>query len=165
MNDIKTYFHSVKINLYSIKYLWYQNIFFFNQNKFIFKKTVFIITFLHPIKIFLCYMNFSFNIFLVTISGPPFLFPKVRILLSVCKFKSSTMLWEAAKDTEYQNLLEQTLKLVSTIFIKFLFFYQMIALQKLWKMLFISSKKLFSFSRYSIFCISVLTSSTCWSLL
>ena len=41
--------------------------------------------------------------------------------------------------------------LVSAIFIKFVFFHQMIALQKLWKMLFISSKKLFSFSRYSIF--------------
>ena len=58
------------------------------------------------------------------------------------------------------------LKLLSAIFIKFLFFYQMIALQKLWKMLFISSKKLFLFSRYSIFCISVLPSlSTCRSLL
>ena len=33
-------------------------------------------------------------------------------------------------------------------FITFLFFHQMITLQKLWKMFFISSKKLFSFSRY-----------------
>ena len=58
------------------------------------------------------------------------------------------------------------LKLVSAILIKFLFFHQMIAFQKLWKMLFISSKKLFSFSRYSIFCISVLPSFlTCWPLL
>ena len=56
--------------------------------------------------------------------------------------------------------------IVSAIFTKFLFFHQIIALQKLWKMLFISSKKLFSFSRYSIFCISVLPSfSTCRSLL
>ena len=47
---------------------------------------------------------------------------------------------------------------LSAIFIIFLYFHQMIALQKLWKMLFISSKKLFSFSRYSIFCISVLPS-------
>ena len=39
-----------------------------------------------------------------------------------------------------------------------LFFHQMIALQKLWKMLFVSSKKLFSFMRYSNFCISVLPS-------
>ena len=37
-------------------------------------------------------------------------------------------------------------------FIKFLFFPQMIALQKLWKMFFISSKNLFSLSRYSSFC-------------
>ena len=34
----------------------------------------------------------------------------------------------------------------------FLFFHQMIALEKLWKIVVISSKKLFSFSRYSIFC-------------
>ena len=37
-------------------------------------------------------------------------------------------------------------------FIKFLFFHQMIGLQKLWKMFFISSKKLFLFLRYSNFC-------------
>ena len=45
---------------------------------------------------------------------------------------------------------------MSAIFIRFLFFHQVIVLQKLWKMIFISSKKLFSFSRYSNFCISVL---------
>ena len=43
-------------------------------------------------------------------------------------------------------------RLVSAIFIKFLFFHQMVALQRLWKMLFISSKKLFPFLRYSNFC-------------
>ena len=48
----------------------------------------------------------------------------------------------------FQWLDDQFLKLVSAIFIKFLFFHQMI------------------FSRYSIFCISVLSSfSTCWPLL
>ena len=47
-----------------------------------------------------------------------------------------------------------TLELVYTIFYQVFIFHQMIALQKLWKM-FISSKKLFSFSRYSNFCISV----------
>ena len=57
------------------------------------------------------------------------------------------------------------LKLVSAIFIKFLFLHQMIALHKL-KILFISSKKLFSFSRYSFSCISVLPSfSNCRPLL
>ena len=44
--------------------------------------------------------------------------------------------------------------------------HQMIALQKLWKMFFISSKKLFAFSRYSNFCISVFPSfSPCQPLL
>ena len=58
------------------------------------------------------------------------------------------------------------LKLVSAIFIKFVFFHQMIALQKLGKMLFISSKKLFSFLRYSNFCIFDLPFfSTCRPLL
>ena len=42
----------------------------------------------------------------------------------------------------------------------FLFFHQIIALQKLWMMPSISCKKIFSFSRYSIFfCISLLHSS------
>ena len=42
-----------------------------------------------------------------------------------------------------------SLKLVSAIFYDFyFFFYEMIALQKLWKMFFISLKKLFSFSWY-----------------
>ena len=44
------------------------------------------------------------------------------------------------------------LKLVSAIFYQiFIFFHQMIALWKLWKMFFISSEKLFSLSIYSIF--------------
>ena len=38
-------------------------------------------------------------------------------------------------------------------FIKFLFFHQMIALKNLWKMFFISSKELFSFSRCLNFCV------------
>ena len=41
------------------------------------------------------------------------------------------------------------------IFHQIFIFHQMIALQKLWEMFFISSKKLFSFSRYSNFCILV----------
>ena len=47
------------------------------------------------------------------------------------------------------------LKLVSAIFYQIFIFHQTIALQKLRKMFFISSKKLFSFSRYSDFCISI----------
>ena len=44
------------------------------------------------------------------------------------------------------------IKTCPILFIKFLFFHQIITLQKLWKMFFISSKKLFLFSRYSNFC-------------
>ena len=55
--------------------------------------------------------------------------------------------WCPLKDHTY-------LKLVSAIFIKFLFFHQMITLRKLWKMLFISSKKLFSFT-ISVFSLSL----------
>ena len=48
----------------------------------------------------------------------------------------------------------------------FLFFYQIRALQKLWEMIFIPSKKFISFLRYLNFCISVLPSfSLCRPLL
>ena len=50
------------------------------------------------------------------------------------------------------------LKLVSAIFYRTFISYQMIALQKLCKILFISYKKLFSLSRFSYFCISTFTS-------
>ena len=46
--------------------------------------------------------------------------------------------------SDFQNFL----KLVSAIFIRFLFFHQMIALLKLWKMFFISSKRFLLFLRY-----------------
>ena len=67
--------------------------FSFNQNKFVIKKKCFYyIAFFHPIKISFYYMSFSFDTFLVTISGLPFLFAKVRCLLSVYKLNSRTML-------------------------------------------------------------------------
>ena len=53
-------------------------------------------------------------------------------------------------DSLYYRAICKSIKLVSAIFYQN-FFHQMIALQKLWKMFFISSKKLFSFSRYSNF--------------
>ena len=56
------------------------------------KKCFCYIAFFHPFEIFFCYINFPFDTFLVAISGLPFLFAKVRILLSVCKLKNSTML-------------------------------------------------------------------------
>ena len=53
-----------------------------------------------------------------------------------------------------KNFLNVTwhLKFVSATLYQIFIFHQMIALQKLRKMVFISSKKLFSFSRYSNFC-------------
>ena len=51
-----------------------------------------------------------------------------------------------------EKILEINENLCPLFFTKFLFFHQMIALQKLRKMFFISPKKLFSFSRYSNFC-------------
>ena len=50
------------------------------------------------------------------------------------------------------------LKLVSAIFYQIFISRLMNSLQKVWKMFFISSKKLFSFSRYSDFCISIFPS-------
>ena len=52
------------------------------------------------------------------------------------------------------------LKLVPAILYQTFIFLQVIALQKLWKMFSISSKKLYSFLRYSNFCIFVFHSST-----
>ena len=57
-----------------------------------------------------------------------------------------------------RGLSPTDLKLKSAIFYDFFIFCRMLALQKLWKMFFISSKKLFRFSRYSDFCISVFPS-------
>ena len=64
------------------------------------------------------------------------------------------------------KFLWKCLKLVSAVFYQFFIFHQMIALQKLLKMFFISSKKFSSFSRYSNFCISAFPSfSPCQPLL
>ena len=60
------------------------------------------------------------------------------------------------------NWFMQSIKLVSAIFL----YQQMIALKKLRKMLFVSSKKFFLFSRWSNFCISIISSlSLCQPLL
>ena len=55
-------------------------------------------------------------------------------------------------------LFRKELKACVCYFLSLYIFHQMIALQKLWKMFFIWSKKLFSFSRYSNFCIFVFPS-------
>ena len=58
-------------------------------------------------------------------------------------------------NAEWHFFAKQMLKLVSAIFYQIFYFNQMIAPQKLWKMFFISSKKLFSLLRSSNFCISI----------
>ena len=77
------YFYSInkflfnKICLYNIKIC-----FLFSQNKFVLKKKYSCyLNFFHPIKTFFYYMNFSFDTFLVTISGLPFSFAKVSTML------------------------------------------------------------------------------------
>ena len=55
-------------------------------------------------------------------------------------------------NSKSQLQIFKILKVASPIFYYFLFFHQVIALQKLWKMFFISSKKFFLCSRYSYFC-------------
>ena len=62
---------------------------FVRSEQILFKnKYFYYITFFNPIKIFFDYINFLFDTFLVTVSGLPFLFSKVRILLSVYKLNS-----------------------------------------------------------------------------
>ena len=91
--DIKIYFYSIRINLYSVNFIYMISKKFYSIKTNLYsKKYFYYITFFYPMKIFSYYMNFSFDTFLVTISGVSFLSPKVRILLSVCKFKSSTIL-------------------------------------------------------------------------
>ena len=58
----------------------------------------------------------------------------------------------------FASMPEHFLKFVSAIFCQIFIFHQMIALQKLWKMFFISSKKLFLSLRYLNFCIFVFLS-------
>ena len=84
-----------KINFYSIKYFYMISKYFFIQSKKIcIQKKIFFSHnfFFNPIRIFFYYMKFSFDAFLVTMSGLSFLFAKVRILFTVYKLNSSTML-------------------------------------------------------------------------
>ena len=71
---------------------------------------------------------------------------------------SSEFTWTFTSQHKQLILKIFSLKLVSAIFHQMFIFYQMIALQKLWKTFFISSKKLFSFLTYLNFCIFVFPS-------
>ena len=63
---MKIYFYSIKINLHSVRSFFITDIYVFLSS-----------------KTFFYYMIFSVNYFLVNTSGPPFLFTKVKFLLSV----------------------------------------------------------------------------------
>ena len=66
--------------------------------------------------------------------------------VSIFNFKKRQAVW-ALHSLKWINLK-------ASIFQQIFIYHQMIALQKLWKMLFILSKQLFLFSRYLTFCIS-----------
>ena len=81
---------------------------------------------------------------------------QIKVNRTINELKSSHLLVEKIAN----DLLSSEAKTPQFIF------HQMIALQRLRKMFFISSKKLFSFSRYSSFCTSVFPSfSPCKPLL
>ena len=89
------------------------------------------------------------------------IFADASIYLTLSMRKSMTSCANINGDnflSKQEFFMKLTLKLMSAIFYQIFIFNQMIALQKLWKMFFISSKKLFSFLRYSSFCISVFPS-------
>ena len=76
--------------------------------------------------------------------------------LGCAKSKANFIPCHILKDFIY--FLEKDSKACVCFFYQIFIFHQMIALQKLWKMFFISSKNLFSFLQYSNFCIFVLSS-------
>ena len=82
-------------------------------------------------KIIFCSINSKFLIFLCCL---------LQWLSNICRIQFN-MPWK----------FRFPLKLLSAIIYQIFIFYQMIALEKLWKMLFMSSKKLFLLSKYSIF--------------
>ena len=82
----------------------------------------------------------------------------IHFLLHII-FIKRIRLWIIHTVNLYFTLLKYcSLKLVSANFYQIFIFHQTIAPQKLWKMFFISSKKLFSFSKFSNFCIFVFPS-------
>ena len=86
----------------------------------------------------------------------------LKILKSICFIFDSylsycSLVWPQNSSTIQQVaiLQKKAVIIIKVCGCYFLFYHQMIAIQKLRKMLFISSKKLFSCSRYSNFSISI----------
>ena len=101
-------------------------------------------------------MNQFFAWKIIKLPNPDWTLYVIWINLLLMKRKLINFDW-IVNNLIVHNLLinDLNLKLLSAIFFQIFIFLQMIVLQKLWKMFFISSKKLFSFSRYSDFCIFV----------
>ena len=112
---MEIYFHLIKIILYLIKHIfiispfssWYQKIYFHSVKINLYAVRIFlsyIYIFFIQVKCFY-YMNFSLNTFLVSTSGLPFVFTKVRILLSVCKLNNSTRMWILNKHIAFSSVM------------------------------------------------------------
>ena len=97
----KTYFHYITFFLMISK-----NIFSFSQNKCVCSKNIFIIYIyiFRSSKMFLLY-EFFIEYFSVSISGFPFVFIKVRILLSVCKLNNNTRMWILNKHIAFSSVM------------------------------------------------------------
>ena len=94
-DDIKIYFYLIKINLYSTKYIFIISPFFRKLNIYLYSvkvnlyslRNIFIIYIyiyiFHLSKIYLYFMNFSLNTFLLSIAGLPFVFTKIYLCVCV----------------------------------------------------------------------------------
>ena len=82
-----------------------------------------------------------------------------------CNLKATIIYHIMTSTKTYQIVLQYSDMLKKACVRYFLFFHQMRALQKLWEMIFILSKKFTSFLRYLNFCIPVLASFSLYRLL
>ena len=95
-----TSFHSLKINLYSIKYFFIFTTFFHDIKICFYSVKIYLhsirnifiiyILFFRSSKIFFYHINLSFNTFLESMSGLPFVFTKVKIFFSACESNNDT---------------------------------------------------------------------------
>ena len=132
------------------------------------------VTLIKTLKLLMIYKNLSLLYFVERVNDKAFDYT-VFVLFSEQKLSKISYFVTCFLEIIYfAKLLESVLqwvtlnpsKLLSAIFYQICISHQLIALQKLCKRFFMSSKKLFSFSRYSFFCISVFSSfSPCQPLL
>ena len=97
LRDIEIYFYLIKINLYSIKYIYMISNYILIQSR---QNCIYYI--FYSIKICFYYMNFSFDTFLVTISGLPFYLQKSEFYFQYVNWTAARWWKKAAKkSTEY----------------------------------------------------------------